>query len=1092
MTRYHGSVMTVIRPITELPAHLEPWSGAVWVSEIEIGEFVSGDLELVGGEQYTQARLLIRSSGIPLGFVQAPISNGYVDGAEVRDLGAKLPPVPAPPTRVVWPQISVVICTRDRPEHLRAMLRSLDVLDYPSFEVIVVDNNPSSGLTAGVVHEHVGVPVRLVDAPRQGLSVARNVGLRNADYDLVAYTDDDVVVDKDWLTRIAEGFGRDDRVACVCGMVPTSELLTPAQSYFDARVGWAERWSPETYSLDERLADPLFPLRVSEFGTGANFAVRRDVVLGIGGFDEALGAGAPAGSGEDMDMFVRVLLSDHLLVREPSALVWHSHRRTAPELEQQMFNYAVGLSAFMSKLMQQPRTGIMVLRRLPAGMRHFRDITVVDDPSARVADPGLADVTARERRGILRGPWELVRGRLSGRAAAPLTPRSAQSGLPLIAFVFAVLGALGAIGWLPSPVRAVAVLLFVLLAPGALICAYCRALPVLVTRALVPVAGLATTILAVGVPLLAGFYKPPTTLLIMAGVTAAGAGVRLLRSPSELRAFSSGRARAFHTPSPAPWVLLAASLAAFGYGVTTIRDSSVSLFGLLASASPIYAASILLSSCAFVVALLRREYPAAWVAIMVMIVCLRLPRVVTTEVPMYAWTYKHLGVVDYIQRHHALAHGVDIYNGWPGLFSLTAWYADLTGYSAIDIAHWFTPVFHVALAGLMYVLARVWRLNRDQALLATFLVVTLNWVEQDYFSPQAIGMILTAGILILFGSARRRSAAVALICILFAALTITHQLTPYWVMLAAVLLVLGRSLRPWWLLIPMALILGAFLATNLDVTSNYHMLSLDILKNIRTNDANIGATGQRVTSWVMRTLTGSVWLATVIVLCLRWRRKQQFWALAVLALSPILILGGQGYGGEAIFRVFLYSLPGCAIVLAPVWLSGLRSPRRRAVIAIGALVLATAMAAQAYFGSWYTNLMTRSQVTVAGDLLARGDLPAYMTPMVPAWPERSTADYVDYARWTDTFDHEMIFATDLIPTDFSAQKSYDKLMELVTARAAPTYIVLSKPMKAYGNYFGVFPGNAMDNLRAHLASDPRWKTVASGKDVWVYLYAHSA
>lgn len=540
-----------------------------------------------------------------------------------------------------------------------------------------------------------------------------------------------------------------------------------------------------------------------------------------------------------------------------------------------------------------------------------------------------------------------------------------------------------------------------------------------------------------------------------------------------------------------PWLILVAALVAFGYGATTIRDSPVSLFGLLASASPVYAASILLAACGFGVALRRGNTTACWAGIGVMIICLRLPRVVSTEVPMYAWTYKHLGVVDYISQHHALAHGVDIYNGWPGLFALTAWFSDLTGISAVDIAHWFTPVFHVALAGLMYAVARAWRLTRDQALMATFLVVTLNWVEQDYFSPQAMGMLLTSGILILFGLGRHRRTGVVLVCVLFAALTITHQLTPYWVLLAAVLLVVGRKLRPWWMLIPMAVILVAFLLTNLDVTSNYSMLSLDVLKNVKTNDANIGATGQRVTSWVMRGLTGSIWVATVVVLATRWRRKQEFWAAAVLALSPILILGGQGYGGEAIFRVFLYSLPGCAIVLSPLWVRGLRADGRRLVVAFGALVMATAMAAQAYFGSWYTNLITRSQLTVADALLDRGDLPAYMTPMVPAWPERSDANYVAYAEWADSFDHEMIFATGLIPTDFGSAESYRTLMSLVDARAEPTYIVLSTPMKAYGNYFGVFPGNAMDNLQKHLRSDSRWTPVVEQSDVWVYRFDHS-
>ncbi|MGV9859026.1 glycosyltransferase family 2 protein [Gordonia sp. NPDC003425] len=549
MTTPTGAVTTVVvEPVTDVPHDLDLWPGAVWVGQIEQDTLTVDALDLVDGRRFTTARLLIRRSGTPVGFLEVPIVDGLVDTTDLRDRAHALPAVPATAPAAPAPAISVVICTRDRPDHLRTMLASLDVLDYPEFEVVVVDNNPPSGLTAAVVDEHVGVPVRVVDAPGQGLSVARNTGLRAAAHPIVAFTDDDVVVDAHWLTNIAAGFARDPRVACVCGMVPTSELLTPAQSYFDRRVGWAQHWAPATYDLREQLDDDLFPLHVSQFGTGANFAVRRDVAMQLGGFDEALGAGAPTGSGEDMDMFVRVLLSDHVLVREPSALIWHSHRRTAGELDAQLYNYAVGLTALMWKLVLRPRTALLVMRRVPAGFRHMRSVIVVDDAAARTADPALDHVTDREREGFLRGPWALMRARWAGRIAAPLkTPATAlgrrldirhqtmwgdppgpvvQAQMTSIAFVFGVLGLLGALPALPGAIRAVATLALVLLGPGALILSFYPRLPGYARAALIPVTGVAITILAVNLPLLLGVYRPTATMLVLAGVTAAGALLR--------------------------------------------------------------------------------------------------------------------------------------------------------------------------------------------------------------------------------------------------------------------------------------------------------------------------------------------------------------------------------------------------------------------------------------------------------------------------------------------------------------------------------------------------------------------------------------
>ncbi|MFE0751288.1 hypothetical protein [Gordonia sp. NPDC058843] len=539
----------------------------------------------------------------------------------------------------------------------------------------------------------------------------------------------------------------------------------------------------------------------------------------------------------------------------------------------------------------------------------------------------------------------------------------------------------------------------------------------------------------------------------------------------------------------APWVLLALCAACFVHGVRTIPTSAFSQFGLLVGASPTYATSIVLAALGFGVAIRQRNSFAAVTAIIAMVICQRLPRAISTEAPMYAWTYKHLGVVDHVQQSGSLAHGVDVYNGWPGLFALTAWLGELTGIEPIDIAHGFTPVYCLALAGLVYAAARAWQLTRDQGLVATFLVVSLNWVEQDYFAPQAFAILLTVGILVLFGLSRTRPTGTLALLILFAALAISHQLTPYWVLGAACLLVLGRQLKPWWIVLLMGATLAAVLVYNFDVVSQYTLFSGDVTGNARTNGAGqTGMAGQVVASWVMRLLTVSLWAATAAVLLVRWRRRQPVWALGVLALSPILILGGQSYGGEAVFRVFLYSLVGCAFVLSPVLVSGLRSRRRTFVPALAALLVVTAMAAQASSANWYTNLIGEPQVAASEEVLGGSVFPAYVTPLVPVWPERSTGDYVRFAQYTDTYDHSLMFVPGMRGRSFASGGDYQLFMSVVTGRDRPTYLVLSEPMRAYGAYFGLFPADSAANLRSHVSTDPRWEVVDERPGVWVYLY----
>lgn len=418
-----------LEPVVALTDDCGPWSDAVWVGQVDADRIGLGPVVLAQGSSFARARVLVWGGDSPRGFVEVGVRDGVVDGAELAAEVAVLPAVEAPSPGLDV-SFSVVVCTKDRPEQLRDTLRSLVGLRHPSYEVVVVDNGPASGLTAPVVAEFAAQGVRTVPAPRAGLSFARNIGLESAREEFVAFTDDDVLVDERWLEGLARGFARADDVACVTGMVPTAELVTPAQSYFDRRVGWAVECSHAVYDLGAPPADdPLFPLQVARFGTGANFAVRRSAIRRLGGFDEGLGVGSPTQGGEDIDLFVRVLLAGHRLVHEPGALIWHRHRRSMDDLEAQIYNYGVGLGAWITKLLLRPRTLFLVVRRGLAGVAHLRSVTAVEAPATTPATTPVDTerLTRLERRGVLAGPWALLRSRLGGRRATPLRARVSGS-----------------------------------------------------------------------------------------------------------------------------------------------------------------------------------------------------------------------------------------------------------------------------------------------------------------------------------------------------------------------------------------------------------------------------------------------------------------------------------------------------------------------------------------------------------------------------------------------------------------------------------------------------------------------------------------
>jgi GT2 family glycosyltransferase len=318
------------------------------------------------------------------------------------------------------PPISVILSTRDRPHFLEVALRSLLAMAYDDFEVVVVDNASATPATQQVVAAIADPRVRLVAEPRPGLARARNRGVLEARHGFVAFTDDDVVVDRYWLQGIAEGFAAAENVACVCGMVPSGELRTFAQAYFDERVTWARSCTPQVYDLADPPAEqPLFPFEVGRFGTGANFAMRRQAVMSLGGFDEALGVGSPTRGGEDIDMFVRVLLGGYRLVYQPSAFVWHRHRSDPDALREQIAGYGVGLGAWIGKLLVDRRTLPMVLRRAVRALAHAGRMTRVDTVPD-VDEQGGGHLAAVELTSALTGPYRYVVARRAGARPTPL------------------------------------------------------------------------------------------------------------------------------------------------------------------------------------------------------------------------------------------------------------------------------------------------------------------------------------------------------------------------------------------------------------------------------------------------------------------------------------------------------------------------------------------------------------------------------------------------------------------------------------------------------------------------------------------------
>ncbi|HXQ28908.1 MAG TPA: glycosyltransferase [Gemmatimonadales bacterium] len=222
------------------------------------------------------------------------------------------------------PGVSVVICTYNRVDRLGETLRTLAAADPPArteWELIVVDNNStdSTGALVEIVARRFPCPLRYVFEPQQGKSFALNSGIAHARGDILAFTDDDVLIGKNWLSALWRAF-HETECAGVGGRIQ-AEWTVPRPSWYTASGPFRlmNIVSGEyDYGPTRSVVGPDRP------PFGANMAWRRSVFQTYGVFRTDLGyAGRARLGGEDTEYSRRVLVAGELVVYEPEALVRH-------------------------------------------------------------------------------------------------------------------------------------------------------------------------------------------------------------------------------------------------------------------------------------------------------------------------------------------------------------------------------------------------------------------------------------------------------------------------------------------------------------------------------------------------------------------------------------------------------------------------------------------------------------------------------------------------------------------------------------------------------------------------------------------------
>ncbi|MCC5636471.1 glycosyltransferase [Nostoc sp. CHAB 5844] len=345
--------------------------------------------------------LIVRRKDQAIAFLmQALPANSVLISAEiakwiVKEAGNKLvqesirEELPHPTANLAdFPSLTVAVCTKDRPDNLARCLQSLIKLQHaelkdnscsasilpaaaisktgkipisqnqqnypaniqrptPRFEILVIDNASTDKRTQELV---AALPsVRYVREPKPGLNFARNCALHAATGEIIAFVDDDVVVDRQWFNGLLEAWSENPDAAAFTGQVLPYALETKAQILCEQRGGFRKGF--EKIRFGQILpGNTLYPCGAGVFGVGCNMAFRRQIVLQLGGFDEALDTGPSLPGGGDHDMFYRIIRAGYTLVYEPKYLVFHEHRRDYLSLRRQYSrSWGLGFTSYVTK-----------------------------------------------------------------------------------------------------------------------------------------------------------------------------------------------------------------------------------------------------------------------------------------------------------------------------------------------------------------------------------------------------------------------------------------------------------------------------------------------------------------------------------------------------------------------------------------------------------------------------------------------------------------------------------------------------------------------------------------------------------------------
>ena len=574
------------------------------------------------------------------------------------------------------------------------------------------------------------------------------------------------------------------------------------------------------------------------------------------------------------------------------------------------------------------------------------------------------------------------------------------------------------------------------------------------------------------------------------------------------------RSSADSSPSIGLVGLLSALTAAAGLlaiSIAQARGHAVGSYGLLSVLGVSFLAAAVLTVGVLVLALrhVRTAWPAAVLALGLLLVEFDGTATMLAATPLSSWTYKHFGVVEYVVHGGALNDPLDIYQQWPGFFAAAAGLVRLSGRGPLSYSNWAELFFAALNALVLFAIARrLYPGHRVVPYITVLIFETATWEGQIYYSPQTAAFLLALlfqfFLLPLLEPARLRrpflyrnwlsisrldapaqewigtagmAVRMAGLVTLFVALTITHQLSPYVVYAGVVGLWALGILRHPLLVLVLTIIVVIYPLLHLAAVGQNDLLNGFSFSNATGTQGLTSPTPEQAVAGVLsKTIGLGLWGVSAFCVLSGWRRLGTTIIPAVLAAVPFFFLVLTNYAGEAIYRVFLFSSPWCALIIARRLATLTRMPMPW-LTALGVWVLFAALgSAQSQdFGMYPMSQIPAAEITASAYFLDHAPPRATLVLAASNFPSRLNGRYVLHNA-TQTQNDPSLDQYPQFEKNGLDRTNPRELAQSVAYLAKGTgFLAVAPSMDPYAAYYGVFTPGTLSALVPRLTASPYWQ-----------------